>query len=685
MQANSKNISIFLLIGSSLLIGSASADGRAQILDHEPITAVVDDDNLPDDDDSTTVFNFQSFGRQFTLHLKENRGLLRRPAKKDLKLLKGKVSGDPRSWVRLTKSGDELSGFIRDVTDVYIIEPRTRVVDRLIDAAISETATNIIYRLADSEVPLEDLSCATEVSADVATAQSTYNALIAELAATTPTLSAAIAAERATIGILADHHLHQIFAPDTEIEILDRLNIVDGIFSEALGIEIAVDEIVVFRDANNDPFGAGPNATALLDQVRDYRTSNQLHLGMTHLITGRNLAGKTAGLAYVGQPGFSGVCTDTGAGLTEQGSSTFISALLIAHEIGHNMGAGHDGEKKSACESEPETFLMAPVINGNDEFSTCSIQAMQALARTASCINPIPDIDLILRPPVEGSTEISVPLGGEFDLSYEIANVGTAAANNVVVQFQIPGFFTLIDLSVNGGNCATDTAECVLGRLAAGAVAVISATLSADTPGGFAINLDVSAPDDRDITSNTQSTSVTVVALPDLRVSISDVPSMPAGQSGQTSIRVENNSSVLATDVRVDVTSSNGLRIDSLVSTDGSCSTATCTVATMSGFSILQIDVEMTGENEGAMAITANSTATEADVAPDDNTATIPVSVITPATAPTSTNSNPGGGGGTTHWLVALLLFLIAAAKRSLSGVSQTLSGTHKCQRPRPR
>jgi hypothetical protein len=279
-------------------------------------------------------------------------------------------------------------------------------------------------------------------------------------------------------------------------------------------------------------------------------------------------------------------------------------------------------------------------------------------------------------------------VGGEFDLSYEIANVGTAAANNVVVQFQIPDFFTLIDLTVNGGSCATDRAECVLDRLSAGAVAVISATLSADTAGSFTINLDVSAPDDRDITSNTQSTSVTVVALPDLRVSISDVPSMPAGQSRQTSIRVENNSTVLATDVRVDVTSSNGLRIDSLVSSTGSCSIASCTVTTLPGFSTLQIDVAMTGVNEGAMAITASSTATEADVAPDDNTATIPVSVITPVAAPTSTNNNSaasGGGGGATHWFVTLLLFLIAAGKRSLSGVSQTLSGTHKCQRLHPR
>ena len=689
MRPQFKKYAFALLLSGSLLISSAQADGGARILYHQAVKVLASESVPPSGEDANEVFAFQAFGRQFKLNLKSNRGLLRRPAKSNLALLKGKVSGDPISWVRLTRRGNELSGLIRDETDLYVIEPRARVIDRLVAPNESESAENIIYRLADSEVPLEELSCGTEISSDVNTSQAAYNALIAELADAAPTLAATIADERITIGILADHNLHQLFAPNTELEILDRLNVVDGIFNEALGIEISVDEIIVFTNENSDPFGTGPSANSLLDQVRDYRISNQLQLGLTHLITGRNLSGKTAGLAYVGQPGIAGACTDTGAALTEKGSSSFISALLIAHEIGHNMGAGHDGENKSACEAEPETFLMAPVINGNDEFSNCSVQSMQLLVNAASCINAIPDIDLILRTPVDGSEEIEVPLGGEFNLLYEIANVGTAAANDVVVKFQIPEFFSLTGLMVNGGNCTIDTAECVLDRLSGGAVSVISATLTADSLGSFPINLDVSTPDDRDITSNTQSTSVIVIASPDLRVSLSDIPSMPIGESAQASIFIENNSSVIATNVQIDVSSTNGLRIDNLTLAGGSCLESSCAYTTLAGFETARIDAMITGENEGATSITAQAIATQTDVMPQDNIATRAVSVTTPVTAPTSTNSNASasdsGGGGATHWLVTFLLLLTAAFKRTSSSLSQLLAEMHKYRRLRPR
>ena len=662
MRNRSKPISSALLAAFALLANTAWAESTASIFYHEPIRNLV---SISTDVESEELMRFDAFGRRFELRVHSNNGLLRFRGHHEPAFLRGRVSGTPESWVRLTRSGEKLSGIIRDASDIYVIEPRQRVMHELIDPASSRAAENIIYRLADREIPLDNITCSTELPTATSTAESTFEALITELSQT-PVLAATVATRRVTIGIVGDHDLHELLAPNTETEILDRLNIVDGIFSEALGIEISVADVTVFSTAGSDPFSTGSSAKNLLDSVRDYRVANQLNLGLTHLITGRDLSGKTAGLAYVGQSGVSGVCTDTGAALTERGSSPFISALLIAHEIGHNMGAGHDGENKSGCENVPETYLMAPVINGNDEFSACSIQVMDALTRNASCIGEIPHVDLILNPS-NGAAHLDVPLGGEFELAFEIVNVGTDTAHNVVAMLELPTALSLIDLAAQGGGCSLDPPQCVITSLASGSTVRVTATLVADSPGELTISLDVNTADDRDVTTNSQARTISVLARPDLRVDISGTSSLESGQTGQASVSIDNNSSVIATDVTVNVTTTNGLGIDNLASPDATCSDNTCTIASLPGAGSLEIGVEFTGDQEGAKEISVAVDANEDDIQPDDNTASLSISVVTPVTAPTSTNSSAnsgGGGGGVTGWFSVIGLLLTAARKR---------------------
>src|SRR5262249_20458374 len=158
-----------------------------------------------------------------------------------------------------------------------------------------------------------------------------------------------------------------------------------------LGVKISLAPPTLFR-TTNDPF-TKTKASDLLSELKTYHQGSaaQLALGLSHLMTGRDLDGDTVGIAYIGT-----VCDGANASsLSEGRRPTTQSALIAAHEIGHNFGAPHDGET-GACASTPQTFLMAPRLNGSDQFSACSIQQIQPfLSRRCLTAYVPPDAALV--------------------------------------------------------------------------------------------------------------------------------------------------------------------------------------------------------------------------------------------------------------------------------------------------
>src|SRR6185369_9731041 len=133
--------------------------------------------------------------------------------------------------------------------------------------------------------------------------------------------------------------------------------------------------------------------------------------------------GTTAGIAYVGT-----VCdAQRGVSLSERSYGTTISALLMAHELGHNLGAPHDGE--GACASVGGGFIMAPSVSGVANFSQCSIDVMRTALASASCVTPATYADVSLATP---TTSVAAEGGVPFTLPYVVRSIGTETADDVV-------------------------------------------------------------------------------------------------------------------------------------------------------------------------------------------------------------------------------------------------------------
>ena len=279
------------------------------------------------------------------------------------------------------------------------------------------------------------------------------------------------------VGLVADYEFTNSMSPGTDAAMISRMNNVDGIFSSQLGVQLTITHIDSFASAS-DPFSDTADSEALLDELSDFRfqSLDQRATGLTHMFTGRDLSGSNVGIAYSGA-----LCSSRyGAGLTQGTHGATIDALIAAHEIGHNFGAPHDGTSGSACESEPMIYLMAPSVNGSDEFSSCSITEMQDDVAAAPCIGPVPSTDIAV---VAGGVPSSVYTDDSVSVAFDVDSVGTEDATGVTLDVTIPATVTVNSVTATSGSCSSGagTASCTLGTIAGGSGVTVTLDTTAAT------------------------------------------------------------------------------------------------------------------------------------------------------------------------------------------------------------
>ena len=596
---------------------------------------------------SPLVMSFDALGRRFDLELEPNSRLVsvarQNPMLDGVDIYRGELAGRPGSWARIVVSDGMPSGLFWDGDEMYAIEAP--------GDSIVQSRVPVIYRLADAQIAPGAMSCGSAAMAT--TGSAAMEGLLGELGVMS---QATGAVSELDMGAIGDFEFTNSKGGDAAAvtAITTRLNNVDGIFSQHVGVQINVTTIETFS-ASNDPFTDEAVAGDLLDELSAYRSTTpaQNSNGLTHLYTGRDLAGTTVGVAWTGA-----LCSNYfGAGLSEGNGSPTFDSLIAAHEIGHNFGAPHDGQSGSACESETGRFLMAPQLNGSDQFSSCSIAEMSDNIAGASCISALPSTDM----EVALSGSATVLFGASAVITYDITNNGSLGATNVAVDFTLPANLALDSVSASVGTCTNGagTVSCTLGDVPGTSNRTVDITATPTALGQGMISATVSTDVDDRLGNNQETAQLTVNPAVDLVANVPTGTSVRLDKSTTINAMLENRATLDATGVSLTVDLGSALQATAANWSIGSCTVLSqqviCQAATFAAQSNSTINITARGVTAGNPNIIVTLSALETDLVPSDNSDNGRIEVKDP--------DDSSGGGAAGPWFLFLLASLIGVRR----------------------
>jgi hypothetical protein len=159
---------------------------------------------------------------------------------------------------------------------------------------------------------------------------------------------------------------------------------------------------------------------------------------------------------------------------------------------------------------------MAPRVNFSEQFSSCSLEQINARIRTAQCLTPYQAPDVAVELP---ATSIGAIVNSTFTLSFTARAIGDDASSDVSAIASLPANLTVQSATAAGGTCtlgggavAGGSVTCSLGKLMPQEMRQIDLTVVGTATGSSTATVSVASPNDYVVDDNSAQVAIQISA-----------------------------------------------------------------------------------------------------------------------------------------------------------------------------
>ena len=436
----------------------------------------------------TRVLSVNIYGYPYQVALDANERLQVEGVAEEGLHYRGKLVGQEDSWARLSQIDGHWQGVVSLAGELYVVNPtlsarvtttsETPAVAGASDAsgpAVAEATVATLEALPAAETgnarcamsaqasmfgPFKDTASAMQLQGDSAMFRPRAQQVVYSQLCASTVGGVCLLAE---LEVVVDQQFQQRLSTaglDTEAQVLAMINIVEGYYRN--DFNIAFDTLRV-ELLTSEVFTTTDDAADLLDDISVKRFNRLLAFdnnirAIMHLLTGREFAGGTAGIAYLETLCREAVATGTTQLLESfSGLNLPLTALVMAHEIGHNFGAFHDGDGNSCGAGFVMAGTLAPSATN---FSSCSISSIQnhigSVNNPGLCASYPIDVGIA----AVADNPAQVDADSTFTLSYDLqADRAFQSIGSLLVTGSVPagqGQFQSVRLNGLGCSLAAD-------------------------------------------------------------------------------------------------------------------------------------------------------------------------------------------------------------------------------------